>query len=61
MLAMPSSDLIRRGVARRPVPLLVFLMASYGAGGLALALVWLALGYAPLSERDSAAKPVGDA
>jgi hypothetical protein len=41
------------------LPLLVFLMAFYGAGGLALGLVWLALGYALSSERDQAAKPVG--
>lgn len=41
------------------LPLLLFLMAFYGAGGLALGLVWLALGYAFLSERDRAGKPSG--
>ena len=41
------------------LPLVIFLMAFYGAGGLALGLVWLALGYALLSKRDKAAKRVG--
>jgi hypothetical protein len=36
-----------------------FLMASYGAGGMALGLVWLALGYALLSRRNKAAKHAG--
>jgi hypothetical protein len=39
-------------------PLLIFLMAFYGVGGLALGLVWVALGYALVSEREKAAKPV---
>ena len=33
------------------VPLFVFLLSSYGWGGIALGLLWLALGYALLSER----------
>jgi hypothetical protein len=41
------------------LPLVVFLMTFYGTGGLALGLVWLALGYALLSKRDKAAKRVG--
>jgi hypothetical protein len=42
------------------LPLVLFLMAFYGAGGLALGLVWLALGYALLSGSEKAAKRVGN-
>jgi hypothetical protein len=41
------------------LPLVVFLMAYFGAGGLALGLVWLALGYELLSGRGRAGKPWG--
>ncbi len=42
------------------LPLVIFLMAFYGAGGLALGLIWVALGYALLSGREKAAKRVGN-
>lgn len=35
------------------VPLFVLLLAAYGWGGIALGLLWLALGYALLSRRDA--------
>jgi len=35
-------------------PLFLFLLASYGWGGIALGLLWLMLGYALLSQRDAA-------
>jgi len=35
-------------------PLFGFLLSSYGWGGIALGLLWLALGYALLSARDAA-------
>lgn len=39
-------------------PLFVFLLNSYGWGGIVLGLLWLALGYALLSERGKAVRPV---
>jgi hypothetical protein len=39
-------------------PLLLFLMGFYGAGGVVLGLVWLALGYVLFSQRGRAAKSV---
>ncbi len=38
-------------------PLFVLLLSSYGWGGIALGLLWLALGYALLSVRGKAARP----
>lgn len=40
------------------VPLVVFLLSSYGWGGIALGLLWVALGYALVSERSKGARPV---
>ncbi|MDP8948308.1 MAG: hypothetical protein M3N09_09470 [Actinomycetota bacterium] len=39
------------------VPLVVFLLSSYGWGGIALGLLWLALGYALLSRKGAAQNP----
>ncbi len=41
-------------------PLFVLLLGSYGWGGIALGLLWLALGYTLLSERGKAARPLND-
>jgi hypothetical protein len=40
------------------VPLVVFLLSSYGWGGITLGLLWLALGYALVLERSKGARPV---
>jgi hypothetical protein len=37
-------------------PLFAFLLGSYGWGGIALGLLWLALGYALLSSSGAAAE-----